>query len=383
MAKRSQLSKGLPPNCYASMVNGTAYYAYKHPVTKKRHGIGADRNKAIRITRLTNDKLAERLELERSLATGLIKVDMLCAEYKNLCKQLTKADKISQSTADNRGYTMDRLRKELGNMYVRDVKTFDITKYLNRQYDPKTGEGTPRGRDAQRSHIVYLFTYAQQEGYIEGSNPAEPCLIINQKRITKRHTKEGWNAIYNVAEHWLQCAMDLSVLILQRRVDIVNLKFTDIKDGYLHVIQQKSKKHDSARIKIKITPDLAEVINRCRSDNVFSPYLIHRVPEKRTKSAVQSGNHRTYVTPDYLSRAFKKARTLAGVYSDWSEDEKGGIHEGKALGSKLSKNKTGDSAQTLSGHSSKKMTLNYEADPDDIEWKEAIPQLNLKNDLKS
>ena len=40
---------------------------------------------------------------------------------------------------------------------------------------------------------------------------------------------------------------------------------------------------------------------------VFS-HPIHRVPNKITQVAMDSGNHRTYITPVYLNRAFKDVR---------------------------------------------------------------------------
>ena len=36
----------------------------------------------------------------------------------------------------------------------------------------------------------------------------------------------------------------------------------------------------------------------------------------------------------------------------------------------------------MAGHTSKEMTNYYEEDPDDIEWKLALPKLGLKVDLK-
>ena len=85
------------------------------------------------------------------------------------------------------------------------------------------------------------------------------------------------------------------------------------------MIQKKSIKHDSAYIKIKVTYELAQVIQQCKADNVLSPYLIHRVPQKRTKAAMDSGNHRTYITPAFLSRAPKKVSDLVNAYTDYTE----------------------------------------------------------------
>lgn len=188
--------------------------------------------------------------------------------------------------------------------------------------------------------------------------------------------------IYNEAQPWLQNAMDLAILILQRRSDLVDIKFSDIKEGHIKIIQKKSIKHDSVYIKIEVTKELAQVIQKCKADNVLLPYLVHRVPNKRTKSAMDTGNHRTYITPAYLSRAFKKVRDKVNPYPDYAEDEQPGIHQGKALGSKLYKRRFGESATIMAGHTSKEMTNYYEEDPDDIECKLAVPKLDLKADLK-
>ena len=374
--------QGLPPNLYASVTKGTLYYAYKHPVNKKRYGLGTNKLDAIKTARLMNDKFEQRFEIEKLLGCGLIKMNALCDEYRAFIKQQLSVGKLAQSTVDNRGYTLDRVKLKLGKTYARDIQTIDITRYLNKMYDPKTGEGTARARDVHRGHLMLIFDYAIQEGYVDKFNPAEPCLKVSKKRVTRRHTVEGWNAIYNAAEPWLKNAMDLAILILQRRSDLVDIKFSDIKDGHIKVIQKKSIKHDSAYIKIEVTSELAQVIQQCKADNLFSPYLIHRVPAKRTKAAMDTGNHRTYITPAYLSRAFKKVRDLVNPYPDYTEEEQPGIHQGKALGSKLYKRRFGESATTMAGHTNKKMTNFYEEDPDDIEWKLAVPKLDLKVDLK-
>lgn len=375
-------SAGLPPNLYTNKSKGKVYYSYKHPVNKTRHGLGTNKLNAVKAARLMNDKFEQRFEIEKMLVNGMIKMSALCEEYRAFIKQQLSAGALAQSTIENRGYTLDRIKIKLGKAYARDVKTIDITRYLNDMYDPKTDLGTARARDVHRGHLMLLFEYAIQEGYVDKFNPATPCLKVGKKRVTRRHTIDGWNAIYNAAEPWLKNAMDLAILILQRRSDLCDIKLSDIKDGHIHMIQKKSIKHDSAYIKIEVTKELAEVIQKCKSDNVLSPYLIHRVPNKRTKAAMDTGNHRTYITPAYLSRAFKKVRDLVNPYPDYTEDEQPGIHQGKALGSKLYKRRFGESATIMAGHTSKEMTNFYEEDPDDIEWKLAVPKLDLKADLK-
>ena len=52
-----------------------------------------------------NDKFEQRFEIEKLLGGGLIKINMLCEEYRAYIKQQLTEGKLAQSTVDNRGYT--------------------------------------------------------------------------------------------------------------------------------------------------------------------------------------------------------------------------------------------------------------------------------------
>ena len=122
---------------------------------------------------------------------------------------------------------------------------------------------------------------------------------------------------------------------------------------HIKIIQKKSHGHNSAYIKIKITKELSQVIQQCKADKVLVPYLIARVPEKKTKAARDLGNHRTYITPAYLSRAYREVRNRVNPYPDYTDKEQLGIHSGKALGSKLYKQRLVVSATIIAGHTSR------------------------------
>jgi integrase len=117
------------------------------------------------------------------------------------------------------------------------------------------------------------------------SLPPSPILnawIVASLR-PKRHTIEGLKAIRAKSPMWLKNAIDLALITAQRRGDILNIRFEDIKDGYLYVIQSKTEKASDARwIRFTMTPQPNELIIRCRSDGVLSPYLIHRRRERRS-----------------------------------------------------------------------------------------------------
>lgn len=135
-------SQGLPPNLYASVTKGKLYYAYKHPVNKNWHGLGTNKINAVKAARLMNDKFEQRFEIEKMLVGGMVKMGMLCDEYRAFIKQQFSTGSLAQSTVENRGYTLDRIKIKLGKLYARDIKTIDITRYLNDMYDPKTDQAT-------------------------------------------------------------------------------------------------------------------------------------------------------------------------------------------------------------------------------------------------
>ncbi|MFH7439367.1 integrase, partial [Pseudomonas syringae pv. tagetis] len=78
----------------------------------------------------------------------------------------------------------------------------------------------------------------------------------------------------------LRNAIDLALITAQRRTDFLEMMFEDVRVGFLYVIQQKTAKASAAAwIRFRVTPQLQAVISRCR-DNVSSPYLVHRRPQR-------------------------------------------------------------------------------------------------------
>ena len=92
--------------------------------------------------------------------------------------------------------------------------------------------------------------------------------------------------------------MDLALLTGQRPADVLKLQRTDIRDGALWIVQNKT----GARLGIEITGELAAVIDRInnRSRTAISAYLIQ---DEKGQPLSQYA----------LRSRFDKARTLAKV----------------------------------------------------------------------
>ena len=129
-------------------------------------------------------------------------------------------------------------------------------------------------------------------------------------------------------------AMDLALLTGQRPADVLKLKRTDIRDGALWIVQNKT----GARLGIEITGELAATIVKIneRPRKAISAYLIHD----------ENGQPLTQCT---LRSRFDKARTLAKVDFQFRD-----------IRAKAATD-TGDLAhsQILLGHKNRDMTEHY------------------------
>lgn len=128
--------------------------------------------------------------------------------------------------------------------------------------------------------------------------------------------------------------MDLALLTGQRPADVLKLKRTDISDGALWVVQNKT----GARLGIEVTGQLAAVIARinARPRKAISVYLIQD----------ENGQRLRYFS---LRSRFDKARTLAKVDFQFRD-----------LRAKAATD-TGDLAQSqkLLAHKNRDMTEHY------------------------
>jgi integrase len=157
--------------------------------------------------------------------------------------------------------------------------------------------------------------------------------------------------------------MELTIVTGQRREDIAGLKFTDYRDGFLHVIQGKTgaKIRISGALRLEaVGLTLDEVIKRCR-DNVVSPYLVHH---HRAAGMAKAGQP---IMLDTLSSAFSGARDEAqkrGHIEPGSRPPT--FHEQRSLAARLY-DAEGKDPQALLGHRHATMTEVYK-DSRGSEW---------------
>jgi enterobacteria phage integrase len=341
-APRKPRNRGLPPNLY-SHPRG---YRYRRPDGSDCY-LGHDRDAAAKAAVSANLSYAPKGSLYDKIVRGDSKsFGTFLAEY--IADRLPGFE-IKEGTRRERGYVLKRLQaSSLGEKLVEEITTRDLHLYLQTLPSDWT-------RQSFRAQLMQAFSWAIQTGLRE-DNPASPLERPKAKRARLRLTLDHFKAIRDKAPRWLQNAMDLGLHTLQRPGDVVQMRWEQVGETALRVVQAKTGK----RLELEIQPPLREVLTRCR-DNVPSSFLVHRLPEKlrpRNMRAKARQEH-TQVLLEQAEREFQQARKLSGLYEQ--EPNPPTLHEIRSLGASLYRESGWHEwqVQMLLGHSEIQMTKHY------------------------
>lgn len=259
--------------------------------------------------------------------------------------------KWAPKTAEVYESVIRRIEAGVGTRPVEQVTVKECAEFI------RAVTASDRARQQFRLVLGWILGCAVQEGWID-TNPVLATRRFQHERKRARLTKEVYSAIWEKSEPWLRLAMDLSLVTLLRRDDVVSLKFSDVRDGFLWVVPQKTESSTLVKLKIRIGDDLATLLTSAR-DTVLSPYVVHRLPDRARPSdkRAEARQHHTQVMPEQLTRAFHVAREATGIVMENPPS----FHEIRSLGGALL-SESGwslEQVQTLMGHSSASMTEHY------------------------
>ncbi len=350
----------MPPNCWFDQ--NTKHYKYRRRDNGRCYSLGKDKAKALNAAKQLNSLLMEDQDLVAKVM-GTTHTLKHYIETRFIPEHLQNR-MLSHKTLHEHNLKLKVLTtSSICNLCLDDITVRGIADFLN-QFPPTQA-------NRYRSLLNLIFRYALSEGLVS-TNPVKATLNRKLIKSRQRLSIQAFNDIYSFADPWLKNAMDIGLLTLQRREDILKMKFSDIKEGFLYVVQHKTAKHGKAAfLKIKIGKRLNSVIERCR-DDIVSPFLVHRLPDRLIKRSVE---HHTQVMPDYLSKAFTKARDSTNLFDDVDPKVKPTFHEIRSLGITLYED-AGIDAQTLAGHANRLMTDKYKQGHD-IVWTETEACLNF------
>ncbi len=352
--KRSAGRQGWPDNLYPNRDG----YKYRHPVTRRETFMGRDKTKAFAAAKKLNAMLMPGNDLVSRVVGSRETVADAIAVFR---RDDIPARGWAPKTAAVYESVIRRIEAGLGSRPVEEVTVKDCAEFIRAVTE------SDRARQQFRLVLGWIMACAVQEGWID-TNPVSATRRFQHERKRARLTKEMYAAIWEKADPWLRLAMDISLVTLLRRDDVVSLKFTDVRDGALWVIPQKTEGSSLVKLKIRIGDQLTKLLAQAR-DSVLSPYIVHRLPEKARPSNMRATarQHHTQVMPEQLTRAFQDAREAAGITASHPPS----FHEIRSLGGALL-SESGwpiEKVQALMGHSTAAMTEHY-LDGHDLPWLE-------------
>ncbi|ELJ1422795.1 phage integrase Arm DNA-binding domain-containing protein [Escherichia coli] len=367
MAARPRKNNVSVPNLYPlySRKVNKVYWRYKHPVTGKFHSLGTNEAEAIAIaiateanTRLAEQRTRQVLAISDRIATSkgkTITTSSWLERYQAIQDDRLKSGDIKLNTYKQKAKPVSLLRERAGMKLISSVDVRDIAQLL----DEYITAGQPRMAQVVRSVLIDVFKEAQHYGEVPpGYNPALATKQPRRKITRQRLSLEEWQKIFDIADashRYMGNAMLLALVTGQRLGDISRMKFSDIWDDHLHVIQEKTGSKIAIPLSLRLNAinwSLRDVVARCR-DYAVSPYLVHFF---RTTSQAERG---AQVKANTLTMNFTKARDLAGI--DWGDGTPATFHEQRSLSERLYKEQ-GLDTQKLLGHKSPNQTARYHDD---------------------
>lgn len=365
MAARPRKNNVSVPNLYPlfSRKVNKVYWRYKHPVTGKFHSLGTDEAEAVAIAIEANSRLAEQrsrqvLAVSDIIATSkgkAITASTWLDRYWKIQNERLESGDIKLNTYKQKKKPVSLMRERVGMKLITAVDVRDIAQIL----DISISYGQPRMAQVIRSVLIDVFKEAQHAGEVPpGFNPAAATKQPRRKVTRQRLSLEEWQQIFTIADakhKYMGNAMLLALVTGQRIGDISRMKFNDIWEDHLHIIQEKTGSKIAIPLSLNLNAigwSLRDVVARCR-DYVVSPYLIHFF---RATSQAERG---AQVQARTLTLNFSNARDLAAI--DWGTGTPATFHEQRSLSERLFKEQ-GIDTKSLLGHKSQQQTDRYHDD---------------------
>lgn len=172
---------------------------------------------------------------------------LIVAYYKSA--KFTGLAKITQATYRN---VMERIRADIGEAPVKDVRRRDVEEILDRL--------TPGASIGFRKALRILFRFAVTREMI----PHHPMDGMDRaKRATEGHATWSEEDITTYCDRWptgtpQRLALALMLYTAQRRSDVIGMGRQHVKDGHIQVTQQKT----GTKLILKIHADLQRELDQ-------------------------------------------------------------------------------------------------------------------------
>lgn len=369
---RRRENRHLPDLLYFDKATGVYRFTL---ITGKRKSLGSDRAMAIAIAREYNNRM--RPETSVSIdslirESGGIQGEALpFAEHVDrIMARAIEDEKPSESTRDDWNNDATRVKEFFDKIPACDIELEHVNSYIKEYH----ADASANVQNRKVSFLKKLFSYAVDESLMLDNPATRKKMRRIEEKKRQRLSFDNFMAIRRAAAPWLRTAMDLALQTTHARLEVSRIRYSirEPKNGVcgcvwldqplngihgtLYIHRQKVQKKEASHVAIPIGDELKRIIDGSR-DNVASPYVVHRIPERNVKRSKEVA-HPTQVAPDYLSRSFSKLRDQLGLSDHLEMEERPTFHEIRALAAHLFDNQ-GIDPQGRMAHSDAKSTKIY------------------------
>ena len=355
----------LPVNLTAYSKGGRVYYRYRNPKTKKFSSFGVDRQLAIEAATQANSIIMS--EAKPLMARALAGHETLGEYARHWLEKIMPVWRgedapLADTTREEHARMVNVITGEIGYLPLCVLTQSDVAGFLSSRSSNEVF-------NKYRHLLSLILKHCVADGKIP-ENFAEKTVARHlPKKKRKRLSFEQYLAIYEKADPVLRRCMEFALNLCQRNGDLRMLKFSDVFDGHLHIVQSKTRQRSEAayvRVPLRLPlvyshaglTTLDELIAQCR-DNVVTPYILHRSPRRKRPSRAR--DNWAQLSPKYLSRAFAEVRDTCAEFADMAEEARPSFYEIVSLGMHLREESGWSRAQiqVLKGHATANMTDHY------------------------
>ncbi|ENN8392458.1 MULTISPECIES: phage integrase Arm DNA-binding domain-containing protein [Serratia] len=369
---RRRENRHLPDQLYFDKATGVYRFTL---VTGKRKSLGKDRALAIDISREYNNRM--RPENAVSIDSLIRESGGIQGEARPFAEHVDRImaraiedERPSDNTKDDWNNDAKRVKEFFVNIPACDIELEHVNAYIKEYH----AEASANVQNRKVSFLKKLFSYAVDESLMLDNPATRKKMRRTDEKKRQRLSLEHFLAIRNAALPWLRTAMDLALQTTHARLEVSRIRYSirEPKNGIcgcvwleqpvngiygtLYIHRQKVQKKEASHVAIPIGEVLKKIIEESR-DNVASPYVVHRIPDRNVKRSKEVA-HPTQVAPDYLSRSFSKLRDQLGLSDHLEIEERPTFHEIRALAAHLFDNQ-GIDPQGRMAHSDAKSTKIY------------------------
>jgi len=376
--RRKNENKHLPQGLNKIKMRGVTRFRYRFPTGKDIFlPIGTLEMDAIEAATIYNQKYRNptiQLLMNHDQYNKPLK-EWLKVVIERVDKEEFKQGIISQKVFKAFESDIGRLTELQGHIMSKSYDLSHVNDFLTEFTVNKSNEVYNRKITFLKKVGSYLCDMSAIEKNFAESKKRKP----KEKKQRNRLSLEHFNKILEHAEPWLKIAMLLSIQTTHSVNEISKVKYKDCElikipfvdngltvHGTLRIHRHKVKDKEASRVAIPITQKIKTIIEMSRADNIASPYVIHKLFDRK-KGLAEGLDHHTQLCPVYISREFSNLRDKLKIMDDLPKAYRPTFHEIRSLSIHLY-DKIGYDAQARAAHTDSDSTKIYKAGH--VEWVE-------------